>query len=69
LRSPSPTQICGKFSRKKLVKCSFDRITAVWTPRSRACPRSESSASKKRVRWSSGADSRAADIIGACEAA
>ena len=27
LRSPTPTQICGKFSRKKLVKCSLDSTT------------------------------------------
>ena len=67
LRSPTPTQICGKFSRKKLVKCSLDRNTHAWTSSSRACCLIASRAPRKLSRCSFGAASRAEDIIGACE--
>ena len=37
--SPRPMQICGKFSRKKFVKCSLESTTHAWTPRSTASRR------------------------------
>ena len=66
--SPSPMAICGRFSRKKLVKCSPEIITMACTPVSRARSRTVSSAPKKFAAFSGGADSRSAVIIGACEA-
>ena len=65
--SPRPMQICGKFSRKKFVKCSLDSTTHACTPRLTASSLMKSSAPKKLLRCSSGAASRAEDIIGACE--
>ena len=66
--SPRPMQVCGKFSRKKLVKCSLESTTHACTPRATASFLMWSSAPKKLLRCSSGAAIRAEDIIGAWEA-
>ena len=60
--------ICGRLVRKKLVKCSPETITTAWTSRARARSRTVSSAPKKFLACSGGADSRSAVIIGACDA-
>jgi hypothetical protein len=51
-----------------LVKCPPEIITTAWTPASFACSRTCSRAPKKLAALSGGADSRSADIIGACDA-
>src|SRR5260370_617458 len=61
LRSPTPMQFCGKFSRKKLVKCSLDSPTPACTPARRASSRIPSSAPKNRSRCGSSAARDAAE--------
>ena len=66
--SPSPMAICGRPSRKQLVKCSPVIMTMAWTCFSRQTSRTFSSALKKLSACARGAEPGSAVINGACDA-